>query len=158
VIPTLNAGGGKRVNKGQLAEFWMSAGHDSAEAKGCYVFAMRAGKGIRPVYVGRANNTFRAECFTTDKLLKLTNAMTAYRKGTPVLFLVVHERRKGKPNLKAIGAVEEFLVQNALVRNPDNLQNVHFTKKSNWWIAGVFRSQQGKPSQAARRFRKALGL
>jgi hypothetical protein len=119
---------------------------------------MRAGKGTRPIYVGKAaKRTFRQECFTPDKRLKLTNAMTDYERGTPVVFLIVHTG-KGKLNLKVIDEVEQFLIQNALARNPDQLQNVHFTKKSGWWIGGVFRSQAGQPSHDAVKFRKALGL
>ncbi len=157
-VPTSKHGGGKRLDRKQLGEFWKSAGDSLADAKGCYTFAMRAGKGTRPVYVGRATGTFRRECFTPDKRLKLTNAMTDYRKGAPVLFLVAHAKRKGKPNLKAIGEMEQFLIHNALARNPDHLQNDHFTKKSGWWISGVFRSPRGKPTAAAVKFRKALGL
>ena len=160
-IPTTRHGGGKRVDKKQLGQFWTDIGDDFlAEAKGCYVFAMRAGKGTLPIYVGRTSSkTFRGECFTNDKLLKLTNGMMAYKRGTPVLFLVAHQKRKGKPNLKAIRAMEQFLIQNAWVRNPDNLQNVHFTQPEwNWWIAGVFRSQPGKPTHAAVRFRAVVGL
>ncbi len=82
-IPTSKQPGGKRVDKKQLGEFWKAAEDSLPDAKGCYVFAMRAGKGMRPVYVGRASRrSFRQECFTTDKLYKLTNAMAAYERGT----------------------------------------------------------------------------
>jgi hypothetical protein len=82
------------VDKKPLGAFWELVGDSLADAKGCYLFAVRAGQGTRPVYVGRATRTFRQECFTPDKLLKLTNAMMAYRKGNPVLFLIASEKRK----------------------------------------------------------------
>jgi hypothetical protein len=158
-VPTLRDGGGKRVDKKQLSGMWETvAAETSPDGQGCYIFAMRAGKGALPVYVGKATRSFRQECFSTDKLLKLTNAMTSYRSGTPILFLIRQERHKGKPNLKAIRALEEFLVQNALARNPDKLQNVHFTKRLSWSITGVFRTVPGKPTLAARTVRKVLGL
>jgi hypothetical protein len=38
--------------------------------RGCYLFGMRAGRGVTPTYVGKATKTFGQECFTADKLGK----------------------------------------------------------------------------------------
>jgi hypothetical protein len=53
--------------------------------------------------------------------------------------------------------MEEFLIQNARVRNP-KLQNIQLTKQPGWRISGVVGSQRGKPSATAVRFRKLLGI
>lgn len=64
---------------------------------------------------------------------------------------------KGAPNLKALGELEDFLIQTAVTRNP-NLLNVKGTKRANWSIAGIVRSGVGKPSEAAQELRRTLGL
>lgn len=44
-IPTTRHGAGKRVSKKELGDFWRAVAGDSlVDAKGCYVFAMRAGR------------------------------------------------------------------------------------------------------------------
>ena len=72
-------------------EWWNSIEEDlGAEglryACGCSVFAMRAGKGIRPWYVGLAQrSSFQTECFTPDKKVKYQQVL-AKRSGTPLLY------------------------------------------------------------------------
>jgi hypothetical protein len=156
-VPTTSLGA-KRVQLDALPDFWRSVVRDDtlANAHGCYVFAMRAGKGMTPLYVGRASRqSFRHECFASHKLVALIEAFAYFKKGTPVLFLVC--TAKGRPNLRAIQDMEEFLIQNARVRNP-NLQNVQLTQEPGWRIAGVFGSQSGKPSRKALLFKKLLGI
>src|ERR1700737_2616390 len=153
--------GSKHVDDDRLGlrDFWEHVvGQSLGESKGCYVFAMRAGKGMTPVYVGRAiRQDFRRECFAFHKLWILTRALADYKRGTPLLFLVTRTKGKGKTNIKAIRDMEEFLIQNGRVRNPD-LQNVKLTKEPSWGIAGDFGSPRGKPTSSAVKFRKLLGI
>ena len=119
---------------------------------------MRAGKGFRPIYVGRATKSFKQECFASHKISSHYGpALLNAGKGTPVLFLAVLERTKGKVNKSAIKKVEFFLIQNAVKKNPD-LSNVKGKKSEHWSIDGVIRSGKGKVSSSARLFKGALGL
>lgn len=123
---------------------------------GCYLFAIQAAKGFRPVYVGKTKNSFKNECFTFHKIA--AHYQPALEgKGTPIMFMLALERRKGPINKRAIGQVELFLIQTAVAKN-HRLSNVQGTKQEKWEITGVIRGGKGKVSAAARLFRKAMGL
>jgi len=141
------------------ADFWSEPQTQKfAYDVGCYVFAIRAGKGFRPIYVGRATKSFKQECFAAHKISSHYGpALLNSGKGTPILFLVILERTKGKVNKSAIKKVESFLIQNAMKKNPD-LSNIKGKKSEHWSINGVIRSRKGKVSSAAKLFRGALGL
>ena len=61
-VPTYDGEAAKIVGSDSLSAFWDSSG--VAEPRGCYLFAVRASKGIRPVCVGRATKNFKQEVFT----------------------------------------------------------------------------------------------
>ena len=149
---------GKWIRAG-CPEFWADNHLERfAHNAGCYVFAMRASKGIRPIYVGKATKSFKQECFAPHKIAcHYGPALSNAGKGTAVMFLVVLERVKGKVSKKGIAKVESFLIQNAMKKNP-NLSNIHGKKEEHWTIEGVIRGGKGKASDAARKFRGALGL
>lgn len=155
-VPTYNGRAAKIVDSEKLADFWESSG-EMGERRGCYVFAIRASKGIRPQYVGRATKTFKQEVFTPHKLEKYQRCLADIGKGNPVLFFLVPQAKKGKPNLKAIRELEDYLIQTAVSRN-ENLLNVRGTDRAKWGIAGVIRGSGGKPSAAAQALKKTLGL
>lgn len=126
--------------------------------RGCYLFAIRAAKGFRPIYVGKTKASYEKECFTFHKIADhYTPALADTKKGTPVLFFVVLNKTKGPLNNKAISQVESFLIQNAVAKNPE-LSNVQGTKKQEWGIAGVIRGGKGKCPKPAKLFRQAMGL
>lgn len=155
-VPTYNGKAAKIVDSERLTEFWNSTA-GLAERRGCYVFAVRASKGIRPIYVGRATRTFKQEVFAPHKLEKYQRCLADIGKGTPVLFLLYIPPSRGKPNITAIGELEDYLIQSAVSRNP-NLLNVKGTEREKWGIAGVIRGPAGKPSHAAIAFKRVLGL
>lgn len=146
----------RTITEDQAREFW-KLHHDLAMRKGCYVFAIRAGRGIKPYWVGRATKTFRQEVFAPHKLSKYQKALVDYAKGTPIMFLLTLPNQKGKPNLTGIKDLEAFLIQVGVSRNPDLLNTVG-TGAENWSISGVLRSNAGQPSKAAQTFRKLMGL
>lgn len=60
-------------DKQSLSAFWNAVdelcGYQISTACGCYVFSIRAGRGVLPWYVGKAEKqSFRAECFAAHKL------------------------------------------------------------------------------------------
>lgn len=128
-----------------------------AKAAGCYVFGVRAGRGIVPFYVGKATRNFEQECFAPDKINRYNEALVDYNRGSPVLFLVAHPARSGRRNGQAIGELEDFLIQNAVARNPD-LLNVKGTRIQRWGIAGVVRSGGGRRSAEAQAFARMMNI
>ena len=127
------------------------------DRRGAYVFGIRSGGGMSPIYVGEATKGFGQECFTNDKLLKYALGLAAYDKGTPVLFFVASLQKRGRVNVTVIDDLEDFLIQNAKAKNPD-IVNKKGTKEASWSIRGVVRGGHGKPSEAARAFRSMMGL
>ena len=125
--------------------------------KGCYVFALCAGRGFTPLYVGKTMRTFEAECFTAHKVNHYNYAMREYNKGTPVMFFVIYPPKKGKPNASEVGDLEDFLIQVGRRVNPD-LRNIKGTKEPTWGIKGVIRSGQGKANAAEKDFRRVFKL
>ena len=155
-IPFQQGKASKIVSSAEAASFWEE--HPSlADRRGCYVFAIRAGRGITPAYVGRATKTFRQEVFARDKIAKYQHVLAEYRRGTPVIFLLAAPQGRGKPNVSIVRELESFLIQSALSVNAD-LVNVHGTKRAQFSIAGVLRGGKGKPSHAARIFKTSMAL
>lgn len=155
MVPTYDGRAAKIVDSESLSAFWDSSG--VARRRGCYLFAVRASKGIRPVYVGRATKNFKQEVFTPHKLEKYQRCLADTNKGTPVLFFLMSPTKKGKPNVKVIRELEDYLIQTAVSRNPE-LLNVKGTEREDWGIAGVLRGGSGKPSKGALAFKKTMGL
>jgi hypothetical protein len=128
-----------------------------ANRVGCYVFGMRAGRGVTPVYVGKTRKNFGAECFEPHKLGKYNQCLADYERGTPILYLLVLPVKRGPRNEAHIKELESFLIQTGVAVNPD-LLNVRGTKRADWGITGVLRSGKGRPSDAAAGFRGMMGL
>lgn len=155
-VPTHRGRRGRIVRSKEASEFFRR--HPRlASRRGCYVFAMRAGRGIVPTYVGEATKGFKQEAFAPDKLGKCNETLVDYERGTLVVFFVVAPQGRGRPAEKQIGLVEAFLQQTGVAANPD-LLNVRGTKQAQWSIRGVIRADRGRPSQSAAAFRSAMKL
>ena len=72
-------------------------------------------------------------------------------------FFVLHPKAKGRPNIKEIEEVENFLIQVGVAVNP-NIRNIRSTKQSTWSIKGVVKSGQGNISNDAKSFKKMMGI
>ena len=155
-VPFYQGKAAKAISAQEGREFWDGDAELTAR-RGCYVFAIRAGGGITPLYVGKATTSFRKEVFTNDKLAKYQRGLADYMKGTPVLFLVMAPQTKGAPNKAVITELEDFLIQTAVSVNPD-LLNIRGKKSAEFGITGVFRSGVGMPSKAARAFKNCMSL
>jgi hypothetical protein len=129
-------------------DFWSkdAEAYHLAEERGCYVFAIR-NRGLTPIYVGKAAKSFKQETFNAANRYKYTDGFSEYAKGTPLIYFVVHPTQKGPTNNKEIEAIEDFLIQAGVARNPD-LQNVKGALQPSWSIKGVVRSGRGKRNEA----------
>src|SRR5947208_1544865 len=116
----------RTITDENVRQFW-EANADIANLRGCYVFGIRAGRGLTPGYVGRATKLFKQEAFAHHKLTRYQQFLADYQKGTPVLFFVVAPKKKGAPNDAHVRGLEDFLIQTGLAANPD-LLNIKGTK------------------------------
>jgi hypothetical protein len=156
VVPVYQGHAARTITHDEARRFWRE-NTEIAGARGCYVFGVRAGKGITPAYVGKATRTFREETFAPHKLTRYQRLLADYRRGTPVLFFLLAPRRCGVPNVAHVTALEAFLIQAAATVNPE-LLNINGTRLDDWGIGGVLRSGTGAPSGAARHLGRLLRL
>lgn len=156
-IPFYQAKSGCRIVRAEEGREFFKTHSVWAKRRGCYVFAMRAGRGMTPTYVGKATKTFAQECFTADKLGKCNQTLADYQRGTLIVFLVAAPSRRGRPAEKQIELLEDFLIQTGVAAN-DRLLNVRGTKQARWSLRGIIRGGRGKPSRSAQHFKAALKL
>lgn len=155
-VPVYQGRASRTITHHNVREFWAD-NEELAKRRGCYVFGIRAGKGLTPGYVGRATKSFKQEVFTHHKLTRYHQFLADYKKGAPILFFVMLPIKKGKANSTHIADLERFLIQTGLAANAD-LVNIKGTKQADWGIMGVLRSGQGKPSRAAGAFKNLMKL
>ena len=151
--------GGRRsrlVGSDSLSSFFEDH-PEIAKARGCYVFAVRAGRGITPIYVGKATKSFGQECFADHKLKHYNEGLLDYQKGSPVLFFVTEPISRGRTNAKAIDEIEKYLIVLAAAAN-ENLRNNHKRSRERWGIRGLIRSGKGRTGEAHAKFRGMLNL
>lgn len=154
-VPVKKYKGGKTIDTTKLNVFWKDA--KTAERIGCYIFAVRAGKGgIAPWYVGQTTNDFAHECFTPPKIAKYLEAIAHYKAGTAQLFFVVAPRSDTAQH--KITELERFLIETAWAANPE-LLNQRGKKELTWAIPGVTKSTgKGAAPAPVKGLRKALRL
>jgi hypothetical protein len=147
-----------RIIRGNEGNQFFANYKSHALRKGCYVYGVRAGKGITPLYAGLAKKSFEQECFEPHKLGKYNEGLADYNKGTPVMFFVLAPKgKKGRENLTHIKELEVFLIQTGVAANPD-LLNVRGTKQQEWGIKGVLRTPPGKPGLGTGAFKKMMKI
>lgn len=152
-------------SKSILKEFWATV--DRAEAStssscGCYLFAIRAGKGFKPWYVGLAGKqSFQHECFSAQKI-NIYNDVLANRNGTPLIFLLSKRTKKGKfvkPSSKQphdIAYLETLMIGSAIEKNA-KLMNIKKTKYlRRICVPGLINTPKKKPTCSEQQFRKAI--
>jgi hypothetical protein len=155
-VPCYRGKAARTITDENIKEFWNKY-PSLGKQRGCYIFGIRAAKGWTPGYVGKATRGFKQEVFSPHKLTRYQQFLADYLKGSPIIFCVVGPSQKGAPNVLRIKELEDFLIQIAVVANPD-LLNVKGTKAEQWGIAGVLRGGKGKPILAAKQFRKLLKI
>ena len=154
-------------NKEPLNQFWEQFDgieKGISEAVGCYIFSIRAGKGIRPWYVGMAEKqSFKKECFATHKLLNYNDCLES-RKGTPVLTLLPRLTATGKFSKKGVNGhrdirfLESLLISTCLQKNSE-LLNIKSTKLlRELEVPGLINSPKGRIKNEIKDFQRLIGL
>jgi len=155
---TQGTGSAKHISNDNVKEFWTSAEALSiSEKQGCYVFALKAAKGFRPWYIGKATKSMKQECLHHHKLAHYNDVLFKGNKGTPVMFFVVLGGAKKKVSAKVIDEMETFFIQSAVTKHPE-IKNAQKTNLPAWTVKGVVRGGKGKRKPNASKFRKMIGL
>lgn len=147
----------KMIADDKLGGFWGSHSPTAASV-GCYVFAVsKRGGYVEPWYVGKATKSFKQEVFSTDKQLKFAKMLNK-DSGKAELYLLQLEKQKGPTNRKAIGELEDFLIEVGFKKNP-KLLNKRGKPVLLFSIRGVLPAKQGEAkAKAAKKFRAAMDL
>ena len=152
-------------DKHSLDAFWEIVNTDKedlSEAIGCYVFALRAGKGAKPWYVGKSvKQTFKRECLQSHKLVKYNDVLNNQR-GTPLIYFLPRMTPKGsfskpskaKKSLSDVDFLERLLIGYSLNRNAKILN----TKDTIYGLISVpgILNMRKPPSKAAQSLRKVI--
>lgn len=158
-IPCQKAAKGpaKCITSQHVISFWATGASQYAQKQGCYVFALRAGRGYTPWYVGKTKRqNFQNECFGPYQLGKYNQAMFSHN-GKPVMFFVAAGGNKKVLAKEIVREMEHFLTEQGHYENPDILNKTN-TKHPEWGIKGVIRSSQGQPNVNAKAFARMMGL
>jgi len=77
-IPFKKGGKGtsKRITKEHAISFWaQDEVKQISNKQGCYVFALKVGKGFTPWYVGQASKNFKQEALHSTKLVHFNDGV-----------------------------------------------------------------------------------
>ncbi len=155
-IPRTRRPGAWTIERENILAFWENCEH-LANRVGCYIFGIRAGRGIIPCYVGKSACGFRQEVFTPHKLVHYHREIASTRKGTPVMFFAVAEISRGRVNGRAIEECERELIGLAIRTNPD-LANTRSTGGPQFYIPHVTQAARGRKSEPTLQFLRTMGL
>jgi hypothetical protein len=133
-----------------------------SSACGCYVFAIRAGKGFTPFYVGQACATrLVAEAMNASNCLKYNRVLP--KRGKPVIFLLPMmtttgrlRKRPKSGKLLSVDFLEKWLIATCLVKNPHLLNNMQTRLLKKLHVTGVLNAKQGASNGASSAFKRAI--
>lgn len=156
------------ADKESMSMFWMSVDAQLEDglssAIGCYIFSVRAGRGILPWYVGLAEKqSFRKECFTNHKLVHY-NHVLASQRGTPMMTFLP-KYTPGQKLLNPTGNehrdirfLERMLISNCLQRNSCVL-NARDTKLLREMVVpGLLNTPKGMAYTSVSAFKALIGV
>ena len=128
-----------------------------AAKHGCYVFAMKAGRGYSPWYVGKSTSGLGRECLGDHKIKLFNRHLMKGYKGLPVMFFIAPAGTVNKVPRDVCDEVETFLIQAAHARNP-NLLNSRKKSVLYWSIQGITGDSRRTVPAEAMVFKTMIGL
>lgn len=123
---------------------------DLPSACGCYLFAIKTAKAIKPWYVGLAEKRgFQKECLSVHKISIYNEVLNEYGTGKPILFFIAKRTKErgafAKPSKKGrkdIQSLETMLITTARENN-HKLKNKMKTKYlRNMRVPGLINTPQ----------------
>lgn len=138
-----------------------------ANACGCYIFAIRAGKGYTPYYVGQAcKRSLLSEAMNSNNVGRYNDVLNE-RNGNPVLFFVplmtesgrYRRRPSGKgAKIPALDFLERWLISCSIRKNPDLINNKETKFLRGIYVPGIFNARRGDATGDSTELGKALSL
>jgi hypothetical protein len=134
--------GGKRITKEHVTNFWENNNLEKMRTrKGIYVFGMKVTKGIVPCYVGKTNNSFGKECFTTRNIDIYNGEIIKYKRNyKPFLFFLYYRFKSGsKISDKIIRELEIYIINLGAEKNNELFNTVGKDSEDRFLITGISR-------------------
>ena len=126
--------------------------------KGCYVFSIQAGRGSKPLYVGKTSRqTIIREAFNDRNMRRVVRKLNKQDRGTLLIWTITQDGGR-RPPTKMIGEIEKMLIPWAAEKNPDLINDHHTKKSDDWSIEGVVGAKRGPRGKTANDFRKMIGI
>lgn len=157
-----NKVGEKRWQREAWTEVDDEVGAGLSNAIGAYVYSLKHGKKLTPLYVGITNKGFRHEVFAIHNLYKISHNWRK-EKGTIVLHLLAKKKNvhAGFSKNVAVGLLETLEVLLIFMCRRSNKKLIN--KKNVKWldaagIAGITgtEKQRGQPPQSIQSFKRVL--
>lgn len=155
------------ADKASIANFWQNVDAQLEDglpgAIGCYIFSVRAGRGMLPWYVGLAEKqSFRKECFTSHKLVHY-NDVLANQRGTPMMTFISKYTPGGKllnptgNGHRDIKFLERLLISHCLQRNPcvSNARDTKLLREME--VPGLLNTPVGMSYSSVSDFKNLIG-
>ncbi len=159
---------GAQIDRTRENEFWNNVRlqHPGLpKAVGCYIFAIRAGRGIKPWYVGKTERLgFQGESWQPHKLLHYQGVLAKRERGTPLLHFLAKYTKSGKKfarpttnELRSVRTLEKMLMAACLRRN-GNLCNKSGKRPLQIEVPGFMNESPGQRTREARDLAQLLGV
>jgi hypothetical protein len=155
------------LSPAQIVAFWKAANKSEREmlsdATGLFFFMFRAGRGIKPWYIGRAEKgSFEEETFTEERKAAYLKIARSRDRGTPLLVFIARRNedgtftQPGKVKHDDMTFVESYLIGLAMDKNADLLNVKENPMLQQLEVSGLINTTKGKPSIAVQELKKAL--
>jgi hypothetical protein len=153
-LKCINKWNHKKIDRKALPDFWREVG--SGKRRGVYVFAVRASKGWKPLYVGRTKkqNFQKRIGQHADEHGRFNRILKNVNRGSPWLFLIGRVGKGNKSN-SAIDELEIDFINMAFERN-EKLDNDRGLSDPKYLVQG-FDGRRGKPSKAVQNLKTVIG-
>lgn len=116
----------KIITRQNGRDFWEDVAETHprlAAHRGCYVFALKAGRGCMPWYIGKtekAKRSLKQEVFADEKLAKYKKILAKSKRRSPEMYLIARSVQQGRLG-SAIDDLETLLIWFASHRNKNLL-------------------------------------
>jgi len=154
---------GRLITKSSISYLWeeLEVWNDGLSgAVGCYVFGIKAAKGIIPYYAGQAlKRPILDEAFNASNILKYNEALVDRKAGTPILFVLPwlttggkYRKPSGVESHPTLDFLEDWLIGAALQRNRNLINNKKTKFLRDVHVTGSFNANRGERTDASGKF------
>ena len=144
----------KQVDESRIKDLWNAL--PESEQPGVYIYAIRAAKGLVPIYIGKSTRAINKEALNPRNISTLNKRLLNLNKGTLVLFCVSWPTGKKSRLSESIDELETVLIQYGIKANNNLLNNRKIKSQDAWGIYGV--NGCGHSTKSSRELKKCLNI